>query len=77
MKLIYSRVTPFGFIDPATATDEDRFYGEEVEVENTGILKTAEYLRGLFAESATIQTRGFGSQEQAKDMEALLRGLGE
>ena len=31
MSLVYSRITPFGFIDLATATDEDKFYGEEVD----------------------------------------------
>lgn len=77
MKLIYSRVTPFGFIDPKTATDEDMFYGEEVEVDNASVLATAEYLRGLWASSSSIQTQGFDSQSQARDMEELLRSVGE
>lgn len=75
MKLLYSRVTPFGFVNPETATDEDMFYAEVVEVENgEAVLSRAEELRGMFAASASIQTQGFGSAEQAVDMAALLIG---
>jgi hypothetical protein len=73
--LIYSRVTPFGFIDPANATDEDRFYGEEVELadaDEEAILATAENLRTLFATSGSIQTTGGSSQDQAVEMAAVL-----
>jgi hypothetical protein len=73
MSLLYSRVTPFGFIDPATATDEDLFYGEEVSVPNeAAVLKKAEALRTLFAQSGSIQTRGFDSQSQAVEMAEML-----
>ena len=79
MSLMYSRITPFGFIDPKTATDEDNFYGEIVtldnEAEEIAALRAAEKLRGMVAVSGAIQTGGLDSQSQAIDMaEALLNG---
>ena len=76
MSLLYSRVTPFGFIDPDTATDEDLFYGEEVslaEGDEIAVLAAAEKLRGLIAQSGSIQTTGFDSQSQAQEMAEVLR----
>jgi hypothetical protein len=71
--ILYSRHTPFGFINPENATDEDRFYAEEVEVEDeAGALAVAEKLREFFAASGTIQTRGFDSQSQAIEMHDML-----
>jgi len=76
--LIYSRVTPFGFINPENATDEDKFYGEEVELaeaDEAAVLAQAESLRELFAVSGSIQTTGGTSQEQAVEMAALLENV--
>lgn len=79
MALVYSRVTPFGFINAANATDEDLFYGEEVvlgdEFDEEAVLGQAERLRGLFAESGSLQTTGGDSQSQAVEMAALLQGV--
>jgi hypothetical protein len=80
--LIYSRVTPFGFIDPTTATDEDNFYGEEVSLEGSNydeeaVLAQAERLRALLAESSSVQTMGFDSQSQAFEMANLLQALAD
>jgi len=76
--VLYSRVTPFGFVNPATATEEDMFYGEEVDLgsenDERDALSQAEVLRKLFRDSKDIQTRGFGSKEQAVDMAKLLFG---
>lgn len=76
MTILYSRVTPFGFIDPEQATDADMFYAETVEVPDgydaAELLASAERLRGLYAESAAIQTRGFESAAQAVEMARLL-----
>jgi len=76
--VLYSRVTPFGFVDPSTATEEDMFYGEEVSLGSAGdekqALEEAEVLRKMFRESKLIQTRGFGSKEQAVEMAKLLFG---
>lgn len=81
MSLIYSRVTPFGFINPANATEEDNFYGEPVELQDEKqerhVLAAAEYLRGKLAESASLQTRGFDSQAQAVEMVEVLRNVQE
>lgn len=80
MSLVYSRVTPFGFINSATATDEDLFYGEEVTLEGVdedAVLGQAERLRGLYAESGALQTTGGDSQQQAIEMAELLQGVAD
>lgn len=74
-KLIYSRHTPFGFIDPENASDADMFFGEEVELDDDTaekVLEVAEALRALWAASASIQSRGFDSQSQAEEMAETL-----
>jgi hypothetical protein len=79
MSLLYSRVTPYGFVDPATAKDEDKFYAEEVSLGSAAAeksaLRKAEALRAVFVQSQAIQTRGFGSQEQAHDMAEVLKNV--
>lgn len=76
MDLYYSRVTPYGFIDPATATDEDKYYAEVVTVpadlDGADVLAQAELLRSIYAESSKMQKEGLDSQSQAETMARLL-----
>ena len=76
---MYSRVTPYGFVNPATATDEDHFYAEEVKLasaaEEKSVLKKAEALRAVYVKSQEVQQRGFGSQEQAIQMAEVLNNV--
>jgi len=79
MSLMYSRNTPYGFIDSASALPEDLFYGEEVTLgsaaEEARVLAIAEKLRETYARCEVIQTAGFGSQEQAIEMAEVLTNV--
>lgn len=78
MKLLYSRNSPFGFVDPATATENDMFYAEEVDLPTkvaTEVLEIAERLRGAVAMSMSIQANGLGAQSSALEMAEALKEI--
>lgn len=79
MSLLYSRNTPYGFIDAASAQPEDLFYGEEVtlssKAEEKRVLAIAEKLRATWASCEVIQTAGFDSQSQATEMAEVLTNV--
>jgi hypothetical protein len=76
MAVLYSRRTPFGFVDEANATDEDMFYAERVDFDaatEKQVLKIAQALRDMLNSTDNVQKHGLDSQAQAEEMAVLLK----
>jgi hypothetical protein len=76
MSVLYSRRTPFGFVDEGDATDEDMFYAEKVDFDaatEKRVVEIAAQLRDMLRRTDNVQKHGLDAQAQAEEMAVLLK----